>query len=110
VLLGRDAETSALEELVERARGGAGSALIVHGEAGIGKTVLLAHARDSAADFTVTASGCGAQGVSATPASICGPRSRPSSGWALDPGPNGPAARSRPPGNAAVPAGPRPGS
>jgi len=44
-LLGRHAERDAVEKLVARARAGHSGALVVRGEAGIGKTALLDHAR-----------------------------------------------------------------
>ena len=47
-LLGRDAEREAVERLVARARTGHSGALVLRGEAGIGKTALLDHARDVA--------------------------------------------------------------
>ncbi|MFC4560959.1 AAA family ATPase [Nocardiopsis mangrovi] len=50
-LFGRREETSVLDGLVSRARSGAGGALVLWGEPGIGKTALLHHLRDQAADF-----------------------------------------------------------
>jgi DNA-binding CsgD family transcriptional regulator len=41
MLRGRERETAVLAETLERARGGAGGALVVRGEAGVGKTSLL---------------------------------------------------------------------
>lgn len=54
-LLERDAELADLAGMVELARGGAGRAVIIEGEAGIGKTALLDEAcsRGSAAGMTV---------------------------------------------------------
>ncbi|MEJ2863707.1 LuxR family transcriptional regulator [Actinomycetospora flava] len=52
-LFGRRAETAALDELLARAADGAGSALVLWGEPGIGKTALLEHAVDAAAGATV---------------------------------------------------------
>src|SRR5438445_5336711 len=40
-LLGRERERAALDRLVESARDGSGGALVVNGEAGVGKTALL---------------------------------------------------------------------
>jgi DNA-binding CsgD family transcriptional regulator len=40
-LLGRETEIAALDELIARIRGGRGGALVLRGEAGIGKTALL---------------------------------------------------------------------
>jgi AAA ATPase domain len=51
VLRGRDRETQVLGELISRARGGHGGALVVRGEAGIGKTSLLEWTVESAAGF-----------------------------------------------------------
>ena len=48
-LLDRDAETAVIAAAIGAARAGAGSALIVEGAAGIGKTALLAHAGQAAA-------------------------------------------------------------
>ncbi|GAA5139886.1 ATP-binding protein [Pseudonocardia adelaidensis] len=53
LLLGRSAECAAVDQLLARARDGRSGALVVHGEAGIGKTALLEHARDAAAGFRV---------------------------------------------------------
>ncbi|MEJ3659298.1 AAA family ATPase [Actinomycetes bacterium KLBMP 9759] len=51
MMLGRVAERARLDELLAGARAGRGGALLVHGEAGIGKTVLLGHV--AAADVRV---------------------------------------------------------
>ncbi len=48
VLYGRSTELAALEDLVARARGGRSGALVLRGEAGIGKTALLNRAAESA--------------------------------------------------------------
>jgi DNA-binding CsgD family transcriptional regulator len=53
VLYGRDTETAALADRLALAREGRGSALVVRGEAGIGKSSLVAAAAEAAADFTV---------------------------------------------------------
>ncbi|GAA2145325.1 helix-turn-helix transcriptional regulator [Glycomyces algeriensis] len=53
MLYGRDAETAALADRLTAAREGRGSALVVRGEAGIGKSSLVAAAAESAADLTV---------------------------------------------------------
>ncbi len=47
-LLGRRAERAVVEQLLAGARAGRSGALVVRGEAGIGKTALLEHARDTA--------------------------------------------------------------
>jgi DNA-binding CsgD family transcriptional regulator len=52
-LLGRAGECAALDDLVSAIRGGESRALVMTGEAGIGKTALLQHLLDSAADVTV---------------------------------------------------------
>ncbi|MHA6631247.1 AAA family ATPase [Pseudonocardia sichuanensis] len=52
-LFGRRAETAALDGLLGRAAHGAGAALVLWGEPGIGKTALLEHAVAAASDATV---------------------------------------------------------
>jgi DNA-binding CsgD family transcriptional regulator len=52
-LLEREHEMRALESILESARSGAGTTLLIEGAAGVGKTRLLAAARDSAAGLTV---------------------------------------------------------
>ncbi len=41
VFVGRDCELAALRDVIEAARGGTGASLMLHGEAGIGKSALL---------------------------------------------------------------------
>lgn len=53
MLVGREAERAALRALVDDARAGRGGALVVRGEAGIGKSALLADAEAYGADFRV---------------------------------------------------------
>jgi DNA-binding CsgD family transcriptional regulator len=53
MLLGREAECEAVEQLLDRARHGRSGSLLVSGEAGIGKSTLLAHAAASASGFRV---------------------------------------------------------
>jgi len=53
MLLGRFTERAALGQLVEAARGGRSGALVVHGEAGVGKTALLVDVIASAAGMRV---------------------------------------------------------
>lgn len=53
VLYGRDTETAALADRLAAARQGRGSALVVRGEAGIGKSSLVAAAAESAGEATV---------------------------------------------------------
>jgi DNA-binding CsgD family transcriptional regulator len=52
MLLEREHEMMALESMLERARAGAGTTLLIEGAAGVGKTRLLAAARDTAAGLT----------------------------------------------------------
>jgi DNA-binding CsgD family transcriptional regulator len=53
VLLGRESECARLDELLDRARLGRSGALVIRGEAGIGKTALLDYAAERAAGMTV---------------------------------------------------------
>jgi len=53
MLVGRDAEQSAIDRLVAGARLGAGGSVVVTGDAGVGKTALLGHAVDVASDMRV---------------------------------------------------------
>ncbi|GAB3655269.1 ATP-binding protein [Glycomyces tarimensis] len=53
MLHGRDAETAALDSALDAARDSRGTALVVRGEAGIGKSTLVNAAAESAGDFTV---------------------------------------------------------
>lgn len=55
VMHGRDAELATVESLLDGARAGRSAALVVWGEAGIGKSALLGHATAEAADMTVLA-------------------------------------------------------
>ena len=52
-LFGRDAECAAIDRLLEDARAGAGGAVVIRGEAGIGKSALLEYARQRAAAMAV---------------------------------------------------------
>ncbi|GIJ50224.1 LuxR family transcriptional regulator [Virgisporangium aliadipatigenens] len=52
-LVGRGDERARLDALARAARAGHGGALVLRGEAGIGKSALLAHARAAAAGFRV---------------------------------------------------------
>ena len=52
-MLGRTRETNDLQALLEGARDGRSAAVVVHGEAGIGKSTLLADAIAAAEDFRV---------------------------------------------------------
>ncbi|HEX7309222.1 MAG TPA: AAA family ATPase [Lentzea sp.] len=52
-MIGRHGERRRVDELVAAARGGRGGALVLGGEAGIGKSTLLAHAVESASGFQV---------------------------------------------------------
>jgi DNA-binding CsgD family transcriptional regulator len=53
VLIGRESECARLDELLDRARIGRSGALVIRGEAGIGKTALLDYAAGRAKDMTV---------------------------------------------------------
>jgi DNA-binding CsgD family transcriptional regulator len=53
MLLDRLTERAALDQLLEAARGGRSGALVVHGEAGVGKTALLEDAVASAAGMRI---------------------------------------------------------
>jgi DNA-binding CsgD family transcriptional regulator len=53
MLLGRSGEQARIEQLLAHARAGAGGALVIRGEAGIGKTALLDHAAAGATDLRV---------------------------------------------------------
>ena len=53
MLLGRTLELARIEQALAEARLGRGSALLIHGEPGIGKTELLTHAIQAAGDMSV---------------------------------------------------------
>jgi|HubBroStandDraft_6_1064221.scaffolds.fasta_scaffold08184_2 DNA-binding CsgD family transcriptional regulator len=57
MLIGRDPEQQLIESLFEEARNGASAALLIRGEAGIGKTALLDHMADSSGFRTVRCAG-----------------------------------------------------
>src|SRR3977135_3880700 len=50
-LLGREREREVLDRLLNSVRGGRGGVLVVHGEAGVGKTALLEYAVEAARGF-----------------------------------------------------------
>jgi hypothetical protein len=52
-LLGRDPECAAIDRLLDDARAGAGGALVVRGEPGIGKSALLDYAKQRAVPMAV---------------------------------------------------------
>jgi DNA-binding CsgD family transcriptional regulator len=52
-LLGRDRERQVLDRLLDGVRGGRGGVLVVHGEAGVGKTALLEYAIEAAREFRI---------------------------------------------------------
>ncbi|GAA3464867.1 LuxR C-terminal-related transcriptional regulator [Saccharothrix longispora] len=52
MLRGRDRQRVAVDAVLARARAGRGGVLVLHGEAGSGRTSLLRAARHAAADFT----------------------------------------------------------
>jgi DNA-binding CsgD family transcriptional regulator len=53
-LVGRRRERELLERLLESARGGRGTALVIHGEPGVGKTALLDYAVQKGDSFRVS--------------------------------------------------------
>jgi DNA-binding CsgD family transcriptional regulator len=53
VLVGREPDCARIDELLERARRGRSGALVIRGEAGMGKTALLDYAADRAEGMTV---------------------------------------------------------
>jgi DNA-binding CsgD family transcriptional regulator len=65
-MLGRRGERERLEQLLQAARGGAGGALVVQGEPGVGKTALLDFIVTAASDFRV-AKAVGIEGEMAFP-------------------------------------------
>jgi DNA-binding CsgD family transcriptional regulator len=52
-LLGREREREVLDGLLDGARAARGGVLVIHGEAGVGKTALLDHAVEAAPDFRI---------------------------------------------------------
>src|ERR1700679_3752739 len=52
-LLGRRTQRGALDRLLGGARNGRGAVLVLHGEAGVGKTALLDDAAEAAGDFRI---------------------------------------------------------
>src|SRR6516165_6434120 len=56
-LVGRERECAAIDRLLDDARAGVGGALVVRGEAGIGKSTLLGYARQRAALMRVLSAG-----------------------------------------------------
>ena len=53
MLLGREHERAAIERLLEDARSGRSRTLVIRGEAGIGKSVLLEYAIERAEEMRV---------------------------------------------------------
>lgn len=53
MLIGRDAELQALRAVIDRARAGSGGAIVVHGEAGVGKSALLDAVQGTSDDMRV---------------------------------------------------------
>jgi DNA-binding CsgD family transcriptional regulator len=53
VLVGREPDCARIDELLERARRGRSAALLIKGEAGMGKTSLLDYAAEQAGEMTV---------------------------------------------------------
>jgi len=66
VLYGRDAERSRIAGLLEGARGGRSGVLVLRGEPGVGKSALLADAREQAGGMTIL-SGCGIESEADVP-------------------------------------------
>jgi DNA-binding CsgD family transcriptional regulator len=54
-LLGRERERELLDRLLDGVRGGHGGVLVVHGEAGVGKTALLQYAAQAGGEFRIAA-------------------------------------------------------
>ena len=52
-LLGREREREVLDRLLNAVRAGRGGVLVVHGEAGVGKTALLEYAAEAGPEFRV---------------------------------------------------------
>jgi DNA-binding NarL/FixJ family response regulator len=52
-LLGRERECEVLDQLLNGARSGDGGVLVMHGEAGVGKTALLEYAVEAAGEFRI---------------------------------------------------------
>jgi hypothetical protein len=52
-LLGRERERELLDRLLEGVRDGRGGVLVMHGEAGVGKTALLDYAAEAASRFRI---------------------------------------------------------
>src|ERR687883_51353 len=55
-VLDRQVERNELDRLLASVRGGQSGVLVLRGEAGIGKTTLLRHAREQASDFRIVRS------------------------------------------------------
>jgi DNA-binding CsgD family transcriptional regulator len=53
MLIGRRSECDVLDQLIDAVSAGEGRALVIHGEAGIGKTALLEYAAEKARNFRV---------------------------------------------------------
>jgi DNA-binding CsgD family transcriptional regulator len=58
MLVARDEERQAIERLLEAARAGVGGGLLLRGDPGMGKSVLLANACDEASDMRVLRATC----------------------------------------------------
>ncbi len=52
-LVGRGREREVLDRLLDGARGRRGGVLVLHGEAGVGKTALLDYATEAASEFRI---------------------------------------------------------
>ena len=53
-MLGREREREVLDRLLDGVRGGRGGVLVLHGEAGVGKTALLEYAVEAGRGFRIT--------------------------------------------------------
>src|SRR3954447_19662497 len=63
MLRGRRSECEVLDRLLARVRAGRSGALVVRGEAGVGKTALLEYAVESGSDLRIAPGGGGEVGV-----------------------------------------------
>jgi AAA ATPase domain len=61
-LLGRECEREVLDRLLDGVRAGRGGVLVMHGEAGVGKTALLEYAVEAGAELERSAARAQARG------------------------------------------------
>src|SRR4249920_714410 len=80
-LMGRSAECAVLDRLLEAVRAGESRVLVVHDEAGVGKTALLDYLAGQASDCWASPATCwrrwGPTGSPNGPGASCGPPARP---------------------------------